>query len=174
MIHATERGKAKHREPIKWKLITNLPVASKAAAVEKLDWYAMRWKIETFHKILKSGCRAEKSKLRTAERLANLIALLCILAWRVLWLTMVNRVSPELPARLVFTDTEIKLLTRLVPMKTDARKNTVGQFLVRLAKLGGYLGRTRDSPPGNMVIWRGMTRLTDIHLGFSFAQDVGN
>ena len=43
----------------------------------------MRWKIETFHKILKSGCRAEESKLRTAERLANLIAMLCILAWRV-------------------------------------------------------------------------------------------
>ncbi|QDU27743.1 Transposase for transposon Tn5 [Anatilimnocola aggregata] len=126
VIHATERGKPKHREPIQWKLITNLPVASKAAAVEKLDWYAMRWKIETFHKILKSGCRAEESKLRTAERLANLIALLCILAWRVLWLTMVNRLSPELPARLVFTDTEMKFLARLVPMKTDARKKTVG------------------------------------------------
>ena len=134
----------------------------------------MRWKIETFHKILKSGCRAEESKLRTAERLANLIALLCILAWRILWLTMVNRVSPELPARLIFTDTEIKLLARLIPMKTDARKKTVGQFLVRLAKLGGYLGRTRDSPPGNMVIWRGMSRLTDIHLGFNLAEDVGN
>ena len=87
---------------------------------------------------------------------------------------MVNRVSPELPARLIFTDTEIKLLARLIPMKTDARKKTVGQFLVRLAKLGGYLGRTRDSPPGNMVIWRGMSRLTDIHLGFNLAEDVGN
>ena len=56
--------------------------------------------------ILKSGCRAEDSKLRTAERLANLIAMMCILAWRVLWLTMLNRVSGELPAKLVFTDIE--------------------------------------------------------------------
>jgi hypothetical protein len=105
---------------------------------------------------------------------ANLIAILCILAWRVLWLCMVNRVSPDLPARLVFTETEIKLLKHLVPVKEGSRKKTVGQFLIRLARLGGYLNRTRDAPPGNMVLWRGMTRLTDIHLGFSLAKDVGN
>jgi hypothetical protein len=33
-----------------------------------LEWYSLRWKIETFHKIMKSGRRAEESKLRTAER----------------------------------------------------------------------------------------------------------
>ncbi len=91
----------------------------KADAIEKLEWYALRWKMEIFHKILKSGCRAEDSKLRSADRLANLIAILCILAWRVLWLCMTNRVSPDLPARLVFTDTEIKLLAHLVPAKEE-------------------------------------------------------
>jgi hypothetical protein len=174
VIYAKERGKPKGRDPIDWKLITNLPVNCKADAIEKLDWYALRWKIETFHKILKSGCRAEDSKLRSAERLANLIAILCILAWRLLWLCMVNRVSPHLPARLVFTETEIKLLKHLVPMQGDSRKKTVSRFLIRLAKLGGYLGRARDAPPGNMVLWRGMARLTDIHLGFCLAKDVGN
>ena len=174
VIHAQERGTPKDREAIDWKLITNLPVTCKADAIEKLHWYAMRWKIETFHKILKSGCRAEDSKLRSAERLANLIAILCILAWRGLWLCRINRVSPDLPARLVFTDTEIKLLERLVLAKEGSRKKTVCDFLTRLARLGGYLDRTRDSPPGNMVLWRGMARLTDIHLGFSLAKDVGN
>jgi hypothetical protein len=174
VIHATERGTPLDRDPIEWKLITDLPVTNKADAIEKLDWYALRWKLETFHKVLKSGCKAEESKLRTAERLANLIAILCILAWRVLWLCMVNRVSPDLPANLVFTETEIKLLEHLVPVKGGSRKKTVGQFLIRLAKLGGYLNRTRDAPPGNMVLWRGMNRLTDIHLGFTLAKDMGN
>jgi hypothetical protein len=174
VIHAQERGQPKGRDRVDWKLITNLPVTCKADAIEKLDWYTLRWKIETFHKILKSGCRAEDSKLRSAERLANLIAILCILAWRVLWLCMVHRASPELPAKLVFTDTEITLLERLVPMKDGLRKRTVGRFLIRLARLGGYLDRTRDPPPGNMVLWRGMARLTDIHLGFTLAEDVGN
>jgi hypothetical protein len=43
----------------------------------------MRWEIETFHKILKSGCKAEQSKLRTAERLVNLLAIFCILSWHI-------------------------------------------------------------------------------------------
>jgi len=174
VIHAQERGTPKDRDPIVWKLITNLPVTNKAQAIEKLDWYAMRWKIETFHKILKSGCRAEESKLRTAERLANLIAMMCILAWRVLWLCMVNRVSPKLPARLVFTDTEIKLLDHLVPVKDNSRSKKIGPCLIRLARLGGYLARAGDAPPGNLVLWRGMARLVDIHLGFSLAKNVGN
>jgi hypothetical protein len=175
VIHAKERGTPKGRDPIDWKLITNLPVTCKADVVQKLEWYALRWKIELFHKVLKSGCRVEASKLRSAERLANLIAILCVLAWRVLWLCMVNRVSPDLPARLVFTDTEIDLLERLVPAKAGSpRKRAIGSFLTRLARLGGYLGRVRDPPPGNMLLWRGMARLTDIHLGFSLARDVGN
>jgi len=81
-----------------------------------------------------------------------------------------NRVSPDLPAKLVFTDTEIKLLEHLIPMNDRSRRKTIGRFLTRLAKLGGSLGRTRDAPPGNMVHWRGMTRLTDIHLGFSLPE----
>lgn len=174
VIHAVERGTPKDRAPISWKLITDLNVKSKADAIEKLAWYTLRWKIETFHKVLKSGCRAEDSKLRNAERLANLIAIMCILAWRVLWMCQLNRVSPELPAGLVFTETEMKLLEHLEPMKDNRESRTVGDFLIRLAKLGGYLGRSRDAPPGNMVLWRGIARLTDIHLGFCLARDVGN
>lgn len=72
VLHAQERDAPQDREGIDWKLITDLPVRSCMDAIEKLDWYAMRWKIETFHKVLKSGCKAEESRLRTAERLVNL------------------------------------------------------------------------------------------------------
>lgn len=68
VIHACERGTPQGREPIRWKLLTDLPVDDLPSAIEKLAWYAQRWKIETFHKVLKSGCKAEESKLRTAER----------------------------------------------------------------------------------------------------------
>jgi hypothetical protein len=64
-------GKPQNRDKIEWKLITDLAVQSRNDAIEKVNWYATRWKIETFHKILKSGCRAEESQLRTAERLVN-------------------------------------------------------------------------------------------------------
>ncbi|WP_240537223.1 transposase [Bradyrhizobium elkanii] len=82
VIHAQERGRPKRRKKIEWKLLTDLPVQSRKDAINKIEWYALRWKIEVFHKILKSGCKAEDSKLRTAERLVNLIAVFCIVSWR--------------------------------------------------------------------------------------------
>jgi hypothetical protein len=175
VLHATERGKPKDRDPIDWKLITDLPVTSRASAIEKLRWYALRWKIETFHKILKSGCRAEQSKLRTAERLVNLLAMFCILSWRIFWLTMINRVAENVEPEIAFTPLEIDLLNRLTQRRSKVRTATLHDCLTQLAKLGGYLARAGDGPPGNMVIWRGMTRLTDIELGFQLgSQHVGN
>jgi hypothetical protein len=94
-IEAQERDVPPGRPGIKWKRLTHLPVQSRAEAIEKLDWYAMHWKIETFHKILKSGRKAEDSKLRTADRLANLIFVFCILSWRIFWLTMISRCAPQ-------------------------------------------------------------------------------
>jgi len=41
--------------------------------------------------------------------------------------------------------------------------------LTQLARLGGYLNRSSDGPPGNTVMWRGMARLTDIALGYELA-----
>ena len=103
-----------------WKLITNLTVKSLRSAIEKLDWYALRWKIEVFHKILKSGCKAEEAKLRTAQRLANLISVYCILSWRVFWMTMLNRSSPVASPALALTGAEIDLLDHLVKDKDKA------------------------------------------------------
>ena len=118
---------------------------------------------------LKSGCRAEDSRLRTAQRLTNLIATLCILGWRIFWLTMINRAAPEAPAKLAFTPLEVELLERLRPVPrnaADRHRPLVSSCLIQLARLGGYLARASDPPPGNTVVWRGMSRLTDIELGF--------
>jgi hypothetical protein len=175
VIHAQERTTPRERDRIDWKLITNLPVRSRRDAVEKLSWYAMRWKIETFHKILKSGCRAEASKLRTAQRIVNLIAVLCILGWRVYWLTMMNRVAPSASPLAALTSLEIRILDRLFEKKLNRCRTTtsLSSYLTKIARLGGYLARAKDPPPGNVVMWRGMSRLTDIELGFLLAASCG-
>lgn len=176
-IHAQERAEPQGRQRIEWKLLTDLPVRSRREAIEKIEWYAQRWKIETFHKILKSGCRAEESRLRTAERLVNLVALLSILSWRIFWLTMVNRSEPEAAPDIGFTELEQYLLDTLIRDTTDRspRTRSLTTYLIKLARLGGYLARAHDPPPGNKVIWRGLTRLTDIELGAIIgAQLVGN
>jgi hypothetical protein len=168
VIHAMERGTPRGREKIAWKLITNLPVKSLKGAIEKINWYAMRWKIEVFHKILKSGCKAEESKLRSSERLVNLISIFCIIGWRVFWLTMLQRAEPGLPPTFALDSTEIYLLDELIKPKlgTIHGETTISAYLLKVARLGGYLNRASDPPPGNMVMWRGMSKLNDIHLGF--------
>lgn len=174
VIHARERGTPVGRLAIDWRLITDLPVGSRAAAVEKLHWYSQRWKIELFHKILKSGCHAEGARLRTAERLVRLIAVFCILAWRVFWMTMMRRIAPNAAAVLALTRTEMAILDHVVPNKRDvpAGRQTLYAYLTKLARLGGYLARGKDPPPGNMVMWRGLSRLTDIELGVMLANAV--
>lgn len=176
VIHALERGTPRGREKIAWKLITNLPVVSLQAAIEKLNWYALRWKIEVFHKILKSGCKAEESKLRSSERLVNLIAIFCIIGWRIFWLTMLHRIEPDLSPAVALNPTEVGLLDELVKTKPGVtRQATISDYIIKIACLGGYLARAADPPPGNMVMWRGLSRLTDIQLGFSLAAKlVGN
>lgn len=175
VLHAQERDAPEGRDALEWKLITNLPVNSRDDAIEKLHWYAMRWKIETFHKILKSGCKAEESRLRTAERLVNLISVYCILSWRIFWMTMINRVCPEGPPALALTTIEIQTLEQLVKDPARPSRKTLSYYLTKIARLGGYLARKGDPPPGNMVMWRGLTRLADVVLGISIAMEiVGN
>ena len=168
VVHARERDAPMNRAPIEWKLITNLPVDSPSQALEKIDWYAMRWKIETFHKILKSGCRAEDLRLETAARLANVISVYCVVSWRIFWMTMINRSDPDARPDLAFTPVEIKVLDGLWPDKTKSPP-TLSRYIIQLARLGGYLARNNDAPPGPTVIWRGLTRLHDAVFGFQLA-----
>ena len=167
IITAKEVGsRKKGRKLVDWKLITNLPVDSVDDAIEKLQWYALRWKIEVFFKVIKSGCKAEESKLRTADRVAKILSIYCLLSWRIYWLTMISRESPNLPPEVGFTRNEIQILDKLIPDDQKIKKKkSLKTYLTKLAQLGGYLARNSDPPPGNQVIWKGLSKLNDIHLG---------
>jgi hypothetical protein len=84
---------------------------------------------------------------------------------------MLHRAEPDLPPAIALEPTEILLLDELVKTKPAARSRgpTVSDYIIKIARLGGYLARASDPPPGNMVMWRGMTKLNDIHLGFLLA-----
>lgn len=178
VIHATEIDPPEGRKPIDWKLLTDLPVESSDQAIEKMAWYSMRWKIQLFFKILKSGFNAEKLKLRAAERLVNLIAIFCILGWRIFWLTMLNRARPNESLGCALTASEITLIDRMAAHAGRAPETPqpLSTYLFEIARLGGYLARRCDPPSGNMIMWRGWSRLTDIQLGAALATEpfVGN
>jgi hypothetical protein len=173
VIHATEVNPPEGRKPIDWKLLTDLPAESADQVIVKIAWYAMRWKIELFFKILKSGCNAEKLKLRTAERRVNLIAIFCILSWRIFWMTMVNRALPNENPECALTPAEIGVIDQIAARagRTPAQIPRLSDYLCEIARLGGYLARSHDPPPGNMIMWRGWSRLMDIQLGVKLAVD---
>ena len=97
-VWATEINPPAEATPLEWMLLTNVPVLSFPHAVERIEWYCLRWQIEIFHKILKSGCRVEACRLMTAERLLRYLTLMCVVAWRLFWLTHLNRQQPEAPS----------------------------------------------------------------------------
>ncbi|SIR34576.1 hypothetical protein SAMN05421828_1621 [Acidiphilium rubrum] len=94
-----------------------------------------------------------------------MIAIFCLISWRIFWLTMANRTAPAEPPRCALTKLEISLLDHIVKDREPCSQKTLSHYLVKIARLGGYLARASDPPPGNTVMWRGMTRLTDITLG---------
>ncbi len=151
-------------EPVSWLLLTTLPTTSLADALQCLTWYTYRWRIERFHYTLKSGCLIEKLQLETADRLMRALAVFCVVAWRLLWITYHARSSPDAPCTVVLSQTEWSALyaatnrTAKIPEQPPDLKTAIRW----LAKLGGFLGRKKDGDPGVKVLWRGFRRLGDL------------
>jgi hypothetical protein len=151
-------------EPLEWMLLTTVKTVTPKDALERLPWYAKRWGIEVYHRILKSGCRVEKRQLENAQRLCNCLAIDMVVAWRIFHLTMQGRQAPDVACAVYFTENEWKALTTFVN-KTKvppAEPPSLNEAVRLLGRLGGYLGRNGDEPPGCEVLWRGMARLADI------------
>ena len=90
---------------------------------------------------------------------------------------MLNRVEPDLEPALVLTELETNILDHLIPnpIADPSPARTLSLYLIKIARLGGYLARAKDPPPGNIVMWRGLSRLNDIALGATLQTDfVGN
>ena len=146
--------------PLEWTLLTNLPVLTLESAIEKVTWYRMRWHIENFHKVLKSGCRVENCEVETAHRMKNFMALMSVVAWRLYWISRVSRVDPDVDASGYFSREELALLDR--PKKSGPKRKPGGQSRITLiqavhllAQLGGFKSRASDGNPGMISIWRG-------------------
>ncbi len=88
-VYVAEKDPFSGADPLEWMLLTNLPVNTFDEAVEKVSWYCLRWKIEIFHKILKSGLKVEECRLGTAERLVRYLTVMSIIAWRILFITSI-------------------------------------------------------------------------------------
>jgi hypothetical protein len=129
-----------------------------------LAYYACRFVIETWHKTLKTGCAIEARQLQSAESLYRGIALYSVIAWRVLYATLLARTAPDLPCTILLAEEEWQALHCAHHKTTQlpARPPTLAQAVRWIAMLGGFLGRKGDGEPGATVLWRGFQHLTDL------------
>lgn len=157
-------------KPIRWLLLTTLPIDCFEQAWQCVQWYSLRWLIERFHYTLKSGCRIEQLQLETAARLLNALATYSIVAWRLMWLTYQARLSPNESCQVVLQPVEWKLLRRKFEPKNRSKKPpTLRQAIRWIAQLGGFLARTGDGEPGLKTLWRGMGVLHHLVEGAQLA-----
>jgi len=159
-IAAEEVGAPAGVEPIRWYLLTTLPVSSLEQAVEKLRWYALRFQIEVYHRTLKSGCKIEERQLGHADRIEACLAIDLVVAWRIAHLTKLGREVPEVPCTIYFEEAQWQALVVFV---TQGPPPTLREAVRMVAtRLGGFLGRKSDGEPGAQSLWRGLQRLDDI------------
>jgi hypothetical protein len=158
--------------PLCWLLLTSWPVTDARAASQVVDWYAVRWLIERYHYVLKSGCRLEALQLQQARALERALAVYSVVAWYLLWLTYQARQTPTAPCTLTLSSEQWQmayLATHPGTAVLPAQPPALAEAVRMIAQLGGFLGRTRDGDPGVTTLWRGWMRLQDLTLGCRLA-----
>ena len=147
---------------VSWLLLTTLPIETLEEILLVIDYYVARWVVEIYFRTLKTGCRVEDIQWETNHRLKNCLAFYKIIAWRILFLTYLNRTCPKLPCTAVFAESEWKSVWRVVKKKPLLQKPPVlSDFLRLLTQLGGYNNRATETAPCPQPLWIGLRRMTD-------------
>lgn len=168
-IWAYEQCPPVDQEPIEWMLLTSVPTATAQQACERLQWYAKRWEIETWHRALKGGCNIEMRQLGSLERLQRLLSVYAVIAWRIVYARMLARLDPDLPSTVLLSPQEWRALyCRIHHTSTPpATAPPLREALRWIARLGGFLARKGDGEPGVQTIWRGFHQLITLTEMFS-------
>jgi hypothetical protein len=168
VVEGVEENPPPGAEPIRWVLLTTLPIGTLEEIAFVLDSYCLRWLIELFFKTLKGGLQIEKLKYHTLDAYLTAFSMLSIVAWRIEHLKSAVRAAPEASCQTYFTSEQWIPVYLYATKKTSVPETppTVNEFLLLVAKLGGYLYRKSKGPPGSKTIWRGMRRVEVIIEAF--------
>lgn len=152
-------------EPVEWLLLTSLPVKRLEEVEQVVQYYSVRWMIEVFFRVLKSGCRVEERRFEQVDRWLTCLAVYLVVAWRTLYVCRLGRSCPELDCEAVFEPSEWKSVWKVVRREDPpADKPTLVTMVSMIAQLGGYLDRKQSGPPGPQTVWLGLQRMHDFAL----------
>ena len=159
-ILVTEVDVPKEQDPVSWKLLTTLAVDDFEQACEKVEWYTKRWGIEVFHRTLKSGCKVEDRHFGDTEKIKRCLAIDLVIAWRIYYLTIQGRQTPDVGCESFLEELEWKTLLHYKYQSPIPPENppTLKEAIAIIAELGGYVPR-KGCHPGTQVMWRGLIKL---------------
>jgi Transposase Tn5 dimerisation domain len=143
-------------EPLEWVLYTDPPTETLQEALVGVMDYGTRFLVEEFHKGLKTGMKIEELQLEQANRLFAAIAVMSVVALRLLDLRELGRGFPDAPAACTGLD-ELEL--ELLSLAVERELTTVAEVLLAVGRLGGHMNRRGDGMPGWITLWRGMKML---------------
>ena len=172
VVHVREEQPPPTAEPLEWFLLTTLRVTSTADATRILRWYALRWRIEEYFRVLKSGCKVEELQHHAAERLERAMAIKMVIGWRIQLMVQLGREVPDLPGDLLFSDGELRVLATFARSRKLPPPARLGDAVGLVGRLGGWLGRQRD-PPGAQLMWHGYTQLVAMAFAFELRDEFG-
>lgn len=160
VVMAIEESPPPGVEPLIWWFLTSLPIDTFEQSILIIKYYLCRWEIEVFFKILKSGCKVEERGI-TNGGLVPLIAIFLVIAWRIMYAMKLGRECPEISTEVLFSASEWKPVYKVQNKgaKLPDEPPKLGEFITMLAKLGGYLNRKNDPPPGPTVMWKGFNKM---------------
>jgi hypothetical protein len=155
--------------PVEWILITTLPIATAEQVREIIQYYTVRFMIEVFFRVLKSGCRVEERRFEHIDRMLPCVAVYMIVAWRTLMICRLGQSCPDLDCEAIFDPSEWKSVWMAVTGKKPPRQPPkLAKILPMIAQLGGYVNYpNRKDPPGPQTIWLGLQRMYDLALAWN-------
>jgi Transposase DNA-binding/Transposase DDE domain len=156
IVRVSERNPPSGEQTVEWVLMTNEPITTRDEVVRVVDIYRMRWVIEEYFKVLKTGCAIERRQLETVEALSAILGLFVPIAARLLALRSRAQRSPNDPARTLLNDVELAAL-RVLARGPLPRYPSVQDALLAIAAIGGHL--KRNGSPGWLTLTRGFEDL---------------
>jgi hypothetical protein len=175
-VMAREAAPAEGEEPVEWILLTTLPASTAEEALRVLRGYTVRWSIEVWFRVLKSGCRVEARRFESLARLVSCVAVYMIVAWRTLLACRLGRDCPDMDCTVLFEDSEWQCVWTVTHRGAalPAKVPRLSEMVEWVARLGGYVSRgAGKSPPGVETVWKGLQRMHDLSLGWVAAGGSG-
>ena len=172
VVHVREQQPPPGGKPLEWFVLTTLRVTSTDDATQILHWYSLRWRIEEYFRVLKSGCKVEELQHHTAERLERAMAIKIVIGWRIQLMVQLGREVPDLPGDLLFSDGELRVLATFARSRKLPPPARLGDAVGLVGRLGGWLGRPRE-PPGAQLLWYGYIQLVAMTFAFELQDQFG-